>query len=141
MFQEVCFCNVCDKWHAMWFTLFTATSIHSIRKSTKIIKLENNMEGDTKDSTVELKTQFQIQRNRVKKRVWRKIKKGVQKKKLIDALRENNMNTVPEELSSSENIESIPSTFSQQNFKQLEVIQEDVLSESTTLNELVIHKK
>ena len=51
------------------------------------------------------------------------------------------MNTVPEELSSSENIESIPSTFSQQNFKQLEVIQEDVLSESTTLNELVIHKK
>ena len=99
------------------------------------------MEGDTKDSTVELKTQFQIQRNRVKKRVWRKIKKGVQKKKLIDALRENNMNTVPEELSSSENIESIPSTFSQQNFKQLEVIQEVVLSESTTLNELVIHKK
>ena len=70
------------------------------------------MESDTKDSTVELKTQFQIQRNRVKKKVWRKTKKGVQKKKLIDALRENNMNTVPEELSSSENIESIPSTFS-----------------------------
>ena len=71
---------------------------------------------------------------------------------MIHTLRENNINTVPEELVSSENTIryilmiciiaaddgwSIPSTFSPQTFEQLEV----VLSESSTLNELVIHKK
>ena len=61
------------------------------------------MEDDTEDSTV----QGSEDRNRVDKlNSLKNKKKGVRKKKVIDAHCEDNINTVAEELVSSKNIAS-----------------------------------
>ena len=71
-------------------------------KNYKTEKLGNKMEGDTEDSTVQCSKDTEIEL--ISKKFWWKIKKGVQIKKLIDTQCESNINTVAEELVSSENI-------------------------------------
>ena len=64
-------------------------------------KLEKKKEGNTEDS------RLKRQRNQLDKyKSLKKNEKSVQKKKLIDTQVENNVNTVVEELISSENIAS-----------------------------------
>ena len=59
------------------------------------------MEGDIEDS------RLKRQRNQLDKyKILKKNEKGVQKKKLIDTQGESNINTIAEELVSSENIAS-----------------------------------
>ena len=61
------------------------------------------MEGDTEDSTVQGSKDREIKL--ISRKASRKIK-GIQKKKLSDTKCESNINTVTEELVSSENIAS-----------------------------------
>ena len=60
------------------------------------------MEGDTEDSTVQV---WKYKENRVdKQRCLKEKRKGIQKKKLSDTQCESNINTVADELATSENI-------------------------------------
>ena len=60
------------------------------------------MEGDTEDSTVQV---WKYKENRVdKQRSLKEKRKDIQKKKLSDTQCENNINTVADELATSENI-------------------------------------
>ena len=83
----------------MCFFLFKVTNIHSIHKITKNRDLEtlNKMEGDTEESTVQGSEDREIKL--ISRKVSRKIK-------LSDTKCESNINTVTEELVSSENIAS-----------------------------------
>ena len=63
-------------------------------------KLENKKGGNTEDSTVHVSKDWEIEL--VNKNVWRKL--HIQKKKLINTQCANIINTVAEELVSSENI-------------------------------------
>ena len=62
------------------------------------------MEGDKEDSTVQGSKDRDIEL--ISRKVSRKGK-GIQKKKLSDTQRESNINTVAEELVSSQNIPSL----------------------------------
>ena len=100
---EDAICDACDSCDAMYFFLFMVTSIHSFLKVTKIRNSEtlNKMQGDAEDSTV------QDSKNRETELIIRKVSrksKVIQKKKLSDTQCESYVNTVTEELASSENI-------------------------------------
>ena len=104
VFQDV-IRNACNKCNAMCFFSSKVTSIHSIHKITKIRNSEtlNKMEGDTEDSPVQGLKDKEIQL--ISRKLSRKGK-GIQKKKLRDTQFESNINTVAEELASSESIAS-----------------------------------
>ena len=90
----VVICDVCDPCNATCFTLLTVTRIHNIWKYTKI-KNSKDRKG-SKDREINL----------ISTKSWKKNKKRVQKKKLIDTQGESNINTPAEELVLSENIAS-----------------------------------
>ena len=104
VFQDV-ICSACNKCNAMCFFSSKVTSIHSIHKITKIRNSETlkKMEGDTEDSPVQDSKDKEIQL--ISRKVSRKGK-DIQKKKLRDTQFESNINTVAEELASSESIAS-----------------------------------
>ena len=88
-----CYLQCVRPCNAMCFILFTVTSIHNIRKYTKIRNSKKKMEGD--------------RRFKVYRKVWRKMKKMFKRRNwLIHTQVETNFATVAEELVSSENIAS-----------------------------------
>ena len=98
----VCVTNVtsCD-------LLIHSNSIHGIQKISKI----RNWKARVRWKVIQKFQLFNVQilkdreNDLIKRKVWRKIKiKGLQNKKLIDTQCESNINTVPEEIASSENI-------------------------------------
>lgn len=107
------------------------------RQSTKNRIWKTTWKVIPKIQLLNWRLQFQIQINRVnKQKSLKKNQKRSSKEEVDSSLRENNINTVPEELVSSENTIryipmigiiaaddgwSIPSTFSPQTFEQLEV--------------------
>ena len=98
--NAVVICDACDPCNAMCFTLFMVTSIHNIRKYTKIRNSKKRWKV-TQDS------RLKRQRNQLDKyKSLKENRKDVQRKKLIDPQGESNINMVAEVLVSSENTAS-----------------------------------
>ena len=74
VFEDV-ICDVCGPCHAIYFSLFTVASIHSIYKNTKIRNsgILNKIEGDTEDSTVQCSKDREIEAEKVPRERKEKI--------------------------------------------------------------------
>ena len=120
------FVVACDQCNAICFTLFMITSIHNIRKYTKIRNWKKRWKVTQK-----------IQGSKDKDKSLNENKKCVQQKKLIDTQGESNINTVPEELLLS----LIPSTFSQQPIEGYIYIEIYRSIEIYKLNDLLCNKQ
>ena len=108
VFEDV-ICDACNPCSDMCF-YSPVTSIHSIHKIIKIRNSEtlSKLEGDTEDTTVQYSIDREIKLR--SRKIWiKREKKGIQKKKLSDTQYKSNINTVTEELVSSENISRLAS--------------------------------
>ena len=108
VFEDV-ICDVCGPCHAIYFSLFTVASIHSIYKNTKIRNsgILNKIEGDTEDSTVQCSKDRQRNRIDKQKKSLEKEKKRYSKEEIeCETKHDSNINIAAEQLVPSVNIAS-----------------------------------